>query len=137
MLYIFIVPITFNNQSKVCFPSKRYLITIQTSPKEIVISIFLIERPSFNGILEIISLQKSITNHFLFRFSVKQDIKSKKEVMKFCLYVYFEKKQCWLAVGNDIFSIIFNENSSNYFNIFLWRYTNYLGIMELISTYSD
>ena len=38
----------FNNQLKVCFSNKTYLITIQTRLTQIVIRIFLIENPVFN-----------------------------------------------------------------------------------------
>ena len=56
---------TFNNPLKVCFSNKKYHITIQTRPIQIYKSIFLIVKPVVKGFL------KSITCHFLFRFSVQ------------------------------------------------------------------
>ena len=40
------IPITFNNQLKVCFSNKKCPITIQTRPTQLVCgNIFLIEKP--------------------------------------------------------------------------------------------
>ena len=54
---MFCIPITFNNPLKACFSNKKYLITIQTRPTQIVISIFLIEKPGFIGFLKLIGVQ--------------------------------------------------------------------------------
>ena len=54
------ISITFNNPLKVYFSSKKYLITIQTRPTQIVISIFLIEKPVFNRFLKIIGVQNQL-----------------------------------------------------------------------------
>ena len=53
----FCIPITFNNPLKVYFSGKKYLITIQTHPTQIIISIFLIEKPVINRFLKIIGVQ--------------------------------------------------------------------------------
>ena len=45
-------PITFNNPLKICFSNKK-----STPQTQIVISIFLIEKPVFNEFLKIISAQ--------------------------------------------------------------------------------
>ena len=42
---------------KPVFFNKKYLITIQTHLKQIVMSIFLTETPNFNGFLKIIDVQ--------------------------------------------------------------------------------
>ena len=64
----FYIPITFNNLLKVGFMNKKYLITsIQTRPTQIVKVYFL------NLVLKDLKncwCTKSITYHFLFRFSV-------------------------------------------------------------------
>ena len=57
---------TFNISLKACFSNKKYLITIQTRPTQIVKVYFLIiEKPNFNGFFKIIYVQ----NHKLFRFN--------------------------------------------------------------------
>ena len=55
----FCISITFDNPLKVYFSSKKYLIAIQTRPTQIVISIFLIEKPVFNQFLNIIGVQNN------------------------------------------------------------------------------
>ena len=54
---IIFVPITFKNPLKAYLSNNKYLITIQTRLKQILISIFLIKKPVFNGFLNIIGLQ--------------------------------------------------------------------------------
>ena len=60
IIIIICISITFNNPLKVCFSNKKYLITIQTRPTQIVISIFLIEKPVFNRFLKIIGVQNQL-----------------------------------------------------------------------------
>ena len=54
------MPITFNNPLKAFFLNKKYLITIQTRPTQIVIGIFLNEKPAFNGFVMIICAQNQL-----------------------------------------------------------------------------
>ena len=55
----FCITLTFKNSLKACF-SKKYLITIQTRPTQIRISILLIEKAVFNGFLNIIGVQNQL-----------------------------------------------------------------------------
>ena len=57
---MFCISITFNNTLKVYFSRKKYLISIQTRPIQIVLSIFLIENPVFNQFLKIIYVQNQL-----------------------------------------------------------------------------
>ena len=51
------IQITFNYPVKACFSNKKYLITIQTRPTQIVLSIFSIEKIVFIGFLKTICVQ--------------------------------------------------------------------------------
>jgi hypothetical protein len=51
----FCIPIPFNNPLKVCFSNKKYPITIQTRPTQIVKV-----KPGFNRFLKIIGAQNQI-----------------------------------------------------------------------------
>ena len=55
-MQFFCIPITFNNPLNVCFSNKKYTITIQTRPTQIV-KLF---KPVFNGFLKIISAQNQL-----------------------------------------------------------------------------
>ena len=52
-----LIPITFNNPLKACFSNRKFILTIQTRPTQIVIGIFLIEKSGFNGFLKIIGVE--------------------------------------------------------------------------------
>ena len=57
----------FNNPSKVCFSNKKYPITIQTSPTQIV----------FNAFLKIISAQNRIPINFCSDLECNKTLKAK------------------------------------------------------------
>ena len=83
----------YNNPLKVYFSSKKYLITIQTRPTQIVISIFLIEKPVCNRFLKIISLQNQLPITFYSDILYNKTLKARKfEYLISLLHIKSEQK---------------------------------------------
>ena len=56
-IQIICIPITLNNTLKVCLSNKKYTITTQSRPTQIVKVYFFIGKPGFNGFFKIIGVQ--------------------------------------------------------------------------------
>ena len=65
------IPITLNNPLKACFLNKKYPITTQTRPTQIVKVNFLLKTWFLTNFKDYY-FTKLITYHFLFRFSVQE-----------------------------------------------------------------
>ena len=61
---IFCITINFNNPLKVCFQNKKYLVTNQTRPTQIVKVYFLLKNCFFNRFLKIIGAQNQLAITF-------------------------------------------------------------------------
>ena len=70
------IPITFNNPLKECFLYKKYLITIQTRPTQIVKVYFLL-RNGFNEFLKIVGAQNQLPITFCSDLMRNKTVKSK------------------------------------------------------------